>query len=281
VRERAAAGALTVVLNDGIACDGFVWRYLLDDLLPLGRIVHWNYRGHGRSSTPVDPARVDISAFVDDLEAVRRERASGPILLIGHSMGCQLTLEAYRRHPEGIAGMVLLCGAAGRMTHTFKGTSALAQALPRLIARVERNPRFARALWSAVPPEVATRIALATGEVDAAAIQPEDIVRYSEHVTSLDLLMFLRMLHAVGEQTAEDMLSTVAVPVLVVAGELDTFTPHHLSEQMAAALPHSELGIAAGATHVVPIERREWTRDLVISFAARRILPELAVEVTR
>jgi pimeloyl-ACP methyl ester carboxylesterase len=87
--------------------------------------------------------------------------------------------------------------------------------------------------------------------------------------------MFLRMLYAVGEQTAEDMLATVKVPVLVVAGELDTFTPHHLSEQMAAALPHSELGIAAGATHVVPIERREWTRDLIISFAARRILPEL------
>jgi pimeloyl-ACP methyl ester carboxylesterase len=264
------------VLNDGIACDGFVWRYLVDDLLPLGRVLHWNYRGHGRSAAPVAPMRVDIGAFVDDLEAVRRSRVSGPILLIGHSMGCQLTLETYRRHPEGIAGMVLLCGAAGRMTHTFKGTTALAQALPRLIERVERNPRFARALWSAVPPEMAARIALATGEVDAEAIQPEDIVRYSEHVASLDLLMFLRMLHAVGEQTAEDMLSTVQVPVLVVAGELDSFTPHHLSEQLAATLPLSELSIAAGATHVVPVERREETRDLIISFAARRILPNLS-----
>lgn len=259
-------------MSDGIACDGFVWRYLVDDLLPLGRILHWNYRGHGRSATPVDPSRVDIGAFVDDLEAVRRARVKGPVVLVGHSMGCQLTLESYRRRPQDVAGMVLLCGAAGRMTHTFKGTSAMAQALPKLIERVERNPRFARALWSAVPPEVATRIALATGEVDAETIRPEDIVRYSEHVASLDLLMFLRMLEAVGEQTAEDMLATVAVPVLVVAGALDTFTPHHLSEQLAAALPHSELSIAAGATHVVPIERRKETRDLLISFVTRRIL---------
>jgi pimeloyl-ACP methyl ester carboxylesterase len=259
------------VLCDGIACDGFIWRYLTEDLRPLGRIIHWNYRGHGRSGAPVDTTRVDISSFVDDLAAVRRDRLDGPMLLFGHSLGCQVALEAFRADPEGIAALILLCGAPGRVTHTFKGGDTLAQALPKLIAQVERSPRLARAIWANVPPEVATRIALATGEVDAEAIHPEDLMAYSEHVANLDLLMFLRMLQAVGEQTAEDMLGTIDVPVLIIAGELDTFTPPHLAEQMAASIPNSELMMVPGATHVVPIERREEIRDRIIEFVRDRV----------
>jgi pimeloyl-ACP methyl ester carboxylesterase len=260
-----------MVLCDGIACDGFIWRYLVDDLAALGPVVHWNYRGHGRSGAPVDPGRVSIEAFVDDMAAVR-DSITGPQVLVGHSMGCQLVLEAYRSRPADIAALILICGAPGRMTHTFKGSDALAQALPRLIERVERHPHLARALWSAMPPKVATRIALATGEVDAGAIDPHALEAYTEHVANLDVGMFLRMLQAIGEQSAEDMLSSVAVPTLVIAGELDTFTPPHLAERMAASIPHCELALVRGATHVVPIERRDEIRERIATFVRSRVL---------
>jgi len=272
VRERRGAGALTAVLCDGIACDGFIWRYLVDDLLSVSSVLHWNYRGHGRSGAPVDPERIDIEAFVDDLEAVRDARLRGPSVLFGHSMGCQLVLEAYRRRREDVAGLVLICGCPGRMTHSFKGRDALARALPGLIERVRRHPQLARALWSNVPPQVAARVALAAGEVDAAAISPDDLVAYSARVANLDLLMFLRMLHACGERSAEDMLAEVDVPVLVIAGASDTFTPPHLAEDMAAKLPKSELMMVPGATHVVPIERREEVRTRIETFIQERVL---------
>jgi len=70
-------------------------------------------------------------------------------------------------------------------------------------------------------------------------------------------LLFLRMLQAAGDYSAADFLSTVAVPALVVAGDCDKFTPHHLAEQMAKALPHGDLVILRGATHVAPLEQRE------------------------
>jgi len=235
--------------------------------------VHWHYRGHGRSAAPVDPDRLDMTALASDLDVVRRPQGSQPTMLLGHSMGCQVALEGYRRHPEHLAGLVLLCGAPGRVTHTVKDTSAVAQALPPLIEWVRRRPRFAQAVWSNFPPEVAVRIALASGEVDATAIQPADLLAYLEHVTSLDLLMFLRMLQAVGEQTAEDMLPSVQIPVLIIAGELDTFTPPHLAERMAAALPRADLVIVEGATHAVPIERRELVRDRIEAFVTDRVMP--------
>lgn len=265
--------SLVALLCDGIACDGFIWRHLVDDLAGLAGILHWNYRGHGRSGTPVDPDRVDIQVFAEDLEAVRAS-VRAPLLLVGHSFGCQLALESYRRDPSSIAGMVLLCGSPGRITHTFKGTGALAQALPGLIERVKNNPRIARALWSNVPPEISARVALALGEVDG-VVEPEDIVRYSEHVAAIDLEMFLRMLFAVGEHTAVDMLSTIAVPTLVLAGEVDSFTPTHLAEEMAAAIPESELVVLSGATHVAPIERRIEVRERIASFIRGRVNPRL------
>ncbi len=272
VRDRISddSAGLTAILCDGIACDGFIWRYLEEDLLDLARVVHWNYRGHGRSRAPVDPSRVDISVFVDDLAVVRDIVGPAPLLLIGHSMGVQVVLESYRRQPEQVAGMVLICGCPGRMTYTFKGSNALAQALPRLIARVERNPRIARALWSNVPPSVAARVAIRMGEVDA-VIDPDDLVKYSEHVAGLDLYMFLRMLHACGESSAEDMLGEVKVPVLVIAGDHDSFTPPHLSEDMAARIPDSELMMVPGATHVVPIERREEVRQRITHFVSNKV----------
>lgn len=276
VRDRISDDSvgLTAILCDGIACDGFIWRYLEEDLLDIANVVHWNYRGHGRSRAPVDASRVDISVFVEDLEVVRetvRETVSdAPLLLVGHSMGVQVVLESYRHRPEGIAGLVLICGCPGRMTHTFKGSNALAQALPRLIERVERNPRIARALWSNVPPSVAARVAIRMGEVDA-LIDPDDMVKYSEHVAGLDLYMFLRMLHACGESSAEDVLAEVKVPALVIAGDHDSFTPPHLSEDMAARIPDSELLMVPGATHVVPVERREEVKQRIGSFVASKV----------
>ncbi|MEM1034411.1 MAG: alpha/beta hydrolase [Myxococcota bacterium] len=271
-RRIRGRGALSFVLCDGIACDGFIWRYLAGDLRELGDVVHWNYRGHGRSSAPIDPDCIDADALASDLDAVRRRQNPDGRreVLVGHSLGCQVALEGYRKRPDGVAALVLICGAAGRVTHTFKGSDALAQALPRLIEAVRRNPRLARALWSNVPPEVTTRLALALGEVDA-GVSPEDIRRYSEHAANLDLLMFLRMLRAVGEQTAEDMLGGLTVPVLILAGEADSFTPVHLAEEMAATIPNAELVIFPGATHIVPVERREEVRERILSFVRERV----------
>jgi pimeloyl-ACP methyl ester carboxylesterase len=274
-RCRSGKAGLTALLCDGIACDGFIWRFLYDDLLAAANVVHWNYRGHGRSAAPVDDACVDMSVFIDDLNTVRSEIIAEPCVLFGHSMGCQIALGGLHDNPEGVAGLVLICGAAGRITHSFKGTSALAQALPPLIDRARKFPQLTRALWSHVPAELAARIALAAGEVDAKTIDPNDLVKYSEHVSNMDPLLFMRMLQTVGEESAEEWLPTIDVPVLVIAGELDSFTPPHLAEKMAARIPNSELVVISGATHVAPIERRALVQEHVTSFIEKRIRPTL------
>jgi pimeloyl-ACP methyl ester carboxylesterase len=271
VRERAGPSRVTTILCDGICCDGYIWKYLWDDLAPLGRVCHWHYRGHGRSAPPVDPERIDIPAHAGDLDRVRRHLGDDPVVLVGHSMGCQVVLEAYRQRPEKIEGIVLLCGSSGRVTHTFHGNDLLARALPKLIQFTESHQGLMRGLWSRIPLDVALKVALSTGEVDKKLLDPADFMPYLEHVTNMDLLLFLRMLRAAGEYSADDFLDSVEVPALVVAGTADTFTPFTLAEQMSHAIPKAALSAVPTATHVAPLEHREAVGKTVAQFLKERI----------
>jgi pimeloyl-ACP methyl ester carboxylesterase len=273
VEGDAAAGGVTGIFCDGLVCDGYIWKYLWDDLATEVRLVHWNYRGHGRSALPQDPDRIDIAAHASDLDCVRRHTGDGPVVLFGHSMGCQVVLEAYRRRPASVRAIVLICGSSGRVTETFHGSDVLARVLPRVLKVAEARPALMRALWSRIPVQTALKVALATGEVGRDLLDPDDLIPYLEHVTHMDFLLFLRMLKAAGEHSAEDMLASVDVPTLVVAGERDTFTPRRLAEDLSKALPRSELVVVPGGTHVAPLERRELVRDAVSRFLHDAVKP--------
>ena len=259
---------LTTILSDGICCDGYIWKYLWDDLSEKTRLCHWHYRGHGRSAPPNDATRIDIPTHADDLDHVRRHVGDGPVVLIGHSMGCAVALEAYRQRPAGIRGLVLLCGSSGHLTHTFHGNDWLARVLPKLIRFAESRPGLSRGLWSRIPVKTSLSLAFAVGEVDKASLARDDLLPYFEHAADMDLLLFLRMLEATGGYSADSFLSTVAVPVLVLAGEADKFTPRRFAEDMAKALPHAELVMLPGATHVAPLEQRDVVGEHVARFLA-------------
>lgn len=254
-RQGLRSSMPTAILCDGIACDGFIWKYLWDSIAQRTRVAHWHYRGHGRSKAPADPANIRVENHAEDLASVREALGDPDVVLFGHSMGCQVVLEHLRAHAARVRAIVLICGAPGRVTHTFKNSDALAQFLPRAIETVDKHPRLARALFGSVPPEISLRVAMATGEIDKDLMDPRDLLPYLEHMVDIDLPMFLRMLQAAGEHTAEDLLPQVRVPALVIAGDRDTFTPPRLAEQMAAALPQGELCMMS-ATHVAPLEQR-------------------------
>ena len=266
-----ASGSVRAFLCDGIACDGFIWKYAWNDLAALMPLTHWNYRGHGRSAPPRDPDRLDIAAHADDLMTVRRHVDDPPAVLFGHSMGCQVALEEYRRHPDKVKGLVLICGTYGKVTATFKNTPILDLILPKLVDTVIKHENVARAIWSRIPPEMALKIALTAGDIDPERIRPEDILPYLTHMTHIDLPMFLKMLRAAGEHSAEDLLPRVKVPTLIIAGERDSFTPPFLAEAMAKAIPDAELLMLERGTHVASIEQHEIVDAKIAEFLKKRI----------
>jgi pimeloyl-ACP methyl ester carboxylesterase len=269
VRQRAGHGDTVFLLCDGIVCDGYIYKYLWDDLAEFGGVVHWNYRGHGRSSLPSDPSCIRVVDHARDLDEVRRHLGDPPVVLVGHSFGTQVVLEAYRLRSERVRALILLSGSFGRVTYTFKNSDVLANVLPQLIEFVERHPRLARGIWSRIPVSLGIALARLSGDVNLQAVRVDDMRPYFEHAAHVDFEMFLRMLREAGEHSAEDLLPNVQVPSLIVTGERDSFTPPSLSQAKAQAMPSAEFALVSGGTHILPLEERAELRSIIAAFLER------------
>jgi len=246
-----------VVLLDGIGCDGWAWNHVQPHLCQHHRVLHTHYRGHGRSEAPRDPGAIDIVTLAHDVLCVMDAAELTTATLVAHSMGTQVALEVYRLAPQRVAALVLICGSYGRITHTFHGSDWLSRLLPKLIAQVQRHHGVASALWGRLPPQFAFKVAGWIGEIDGPSLPVNDFRQYVEHLSDIDLDLYLAMLQSAGEHSAEDMLATVRVPTLVIAAENDTFTPVEVVRRLAELIPGARYLELAAASHAAPLERAD------------------------
>lgn len=266
VYYRWAGHGESVVLCDGIGCDGFIWRYIAPALAAHHRVLHLHIRGHGNSPTPPDPERVSIEILADDLVQVLDDSGVQSAILAGHSMGVQICLEAYRRHPDRVRALVLACGSYGSPLRTFYGTDVLHHLLPllRLFHRRARWP-FGLAWRKLLPTDLAYRIAVHT-EVNGTLIRRADMMSYLTHLSAVEPGLFLRMLACADRHSAGDLLERIQVPTLLVVGDRDGFTPLTLSREMEHRIPRSSLVVVPGGTHVAPLERPAMVTRAVETF---------------
>jgi pimeloyl-ACP methyl ester carboxylesterase len=264
----SGAGAPPILLTDGIGCAGYIWRRLHPALARERRVLHWNYRGHGESGPPADPARATLSDCVTDLLTVLDAAGEERAVLAGHSMGVQVVLEAHRRAPERVAALLLVCGAPGRVLDTFHDSTVLRSVLPYARAAVDRWPGLVRAGFRAlVTADVAVEYALHF-EVNRALVRRRDLLPYFSDLSRIEPGLFVRLLASAGEHDTMDHLTEVRVPTLVVAGEHDSFTPMHLSLAMHGRIAGSELLVLPGGTHVGPLEHPELLQERIRAFLA-------------
>jgi pimeloyl-ACP methyl ester carboxylesterase len=264
-----------VLLCDGIGCDGYVWRYLRQDLTDRCAL-HPHYRGHGRTAAPRDPQRVTIEDLADDVASVLDDALVDNAVLVGHSMGVQVALETYRRHPDRVSGLVLVCGSPAHPLRTFRGSAALEDLLPTIQRWIHRVPGVINRVTRTLLPtrlayEVASRL-----EIRRELVEPRDFMPYLEGMSRIDSRLFVAMLSSAARHSAEDLLPTIAVPTLVIAGERDGFTPPERSRAMADAIPGAELLEIEQASHTAPIERPNLVDSTIRDFLARRIDVALA-----
>ena len=98
------AGVPTLVLVHGWSCDGSYWQ---DQVEPLSRhyqVITLDLAGHGDSGS--GRREWTIAAFGLDVATVVTHLGLGDVVLVGHSMGGDVVLEAARQFPERIRGIV-------------------------------------------------------------------------------------------------------------------------------------------------------------------------------
>jgi pimeloyl-ACP methyl ester carboxylesterase len=102
----AGSGEPTLLFVHGWAFDRRLWEHEVRRLAPRQRVVTLDLAGHGESGGE----RKDwtIAAFGEDVKAVAEAVGSTQLVLIGHSMGGPVVLEAARRLPGRVMGVVLV-----------------------------------------------------------------------------------------------------------------------------------------------------------------------------
>ncbi|WP_079064369.1 alpha/beta fold hydrolase [Streptomyces sp. NRRL F-4489] len=200
----------------------------------LGRRGHdaWavDLPGFGASGRPPGPPvlRALADTVAEWLAAAGLER----VVLLGGSFGCQVVVDAAVRHPERVAGLVLVGPTVDPAARGFG----------RQLLRWLRNS----------PHE---RLSMA----------PLNLADYRDAGTR-------RVIGAFGESLRdriEDKLPYVDRPALVVRGARDRMVPQEWAEEAARLLPRGRLAVVPDSGHMVPYRRPRELAETVAAFLAR------------
>jgi pimeloyl-ACP methyl ester carboxylesterase len=258
-----ADAPLTVVLLHGWCLDRRTWHHqvaALEALDPAPRIVRYDARGHGRSSS-TQLQSATLGQLGDDLaEVLRRYAPHGPVVLAGHSMGGMTIMEYAHIHAEEfaqrVAGLLFVSTTAEGHTHTRYGLPPQLAALMRAGETIGAGVlarsgawRPHRAMLPALRPAI--RWLLFGDEYSDAALH---ITLRGVGRASLRSIGGFRA--SIGSQQRLDTLAALGdVPAAALVGDRDRLTPPPCAQSIAEALPGTELTVYPGAGHMLMLER--------------------------
>lgn len=205
------------------------------------RVIAPDLRGLGESEATAGP--VPMSLFAEDLHALLQHLETvdtGPVILVGHSMGGYVALAFAKAYPQALRGLVLVGTKAG--ADTPEGAAA------RRATAEKVRTEGASAVVDAMAPKM-----LSEGNTDAAmAAAVRDLMAPSRPEGVIGALLGMA-----ERPDAGPWLGGIRVPTLVITGLEDTLIPSSESEAMAKAIPNAQLRLIPNAGHLVAFERAD------------------------
>ena len=253
---------LTIIFCHGYALNQDSFHYQRRDLRALGRRVFWDQRSHGRSqrghkdTANIDQLGRDLGAVIDAVAP------TGPVILVGHSMGGMTVMAYANEHPEEfgarIAGVALLATSAAGLVGVPLG---LPDAASKLVTRTA--PSFAASL--ARNKELIERGRRASSDL---ALLLTNRYSFGSKVSPSLTAFVAEMLNAtpidvvaefMPSFTAHDKREALAalnrVETLVMVGESDMLTPGEHSKAIVQRVPGAEYVVLPHTGHMLLLER--------------------------
>jgi pimeloyl-ACP methyl ester carboxylesterase len=101
------SGEPTVILEPGLGATSAAWRWIAPTVAAHTRVCVYDRAGRGRSEPSPEPQ--DGDQIATDLHSLLdRAGVTGPLVMVGHSLGGLYALDYTARYPQQVAGMVLL-----------------------------------------------------------------------------------------------------------------------------------------------------------------------------
>ncbi|MGI9592409.1 MAG: alpha/beta fold hydrolase [Myxococcota bacterium] len=104
-----SAEGVPLLLLHGFGNETHIWDDFAPAVAPHYRTLALDHRGHGESAWAKGGADgYDLEKLVDDVEAVTASLGVERLVLVGHSLGGRVATLFAGRHPERMAGLVLV-----------------------------------------------------------------------------------------------------------------------------------------------------------------------------
>ena len=101
------SGHSPVLFVHGLGGNGGQWALQLDHLRRVRRALAIDLRGHGESD-PADDGDYGVAALAGDVAAAADHCTLRRFVLVGHSLGAAVAIAYAARHPERVAGLLLV-----------------------------------------------------------------------------------------------------------------------------------------------------------------------------
>ncbi|MEU5506304.1 alpha/beta fold hydrolase [Streptomyces fungicidicus] len=255
--HQSAPRTAPLLLLGGSSQDRYSWQSHEKWLAPLCTLITVDLPGYGTSDFL--PARYDIDFLGDAVQHMLAEIGVPEVNLFGGCFGEVVGLRFAQRHPESVR-RIIFAGAANRLPGIYTdAVPRLSQALGRgdiegaaegLVRLFMSNPEAGRVRRHAAVARLLQRQFMNQ--------TPEEVRKALEHNTRL-------VTHGCYEP-----LPVPEVPTLVFTGEHDTLCTPEMGRELAATMPGARFTTVREADHLVTVERREESADLIARFCTDR-----------
>ena len=230
--QNGSPGPVSFVLVHGIGMGHRVFRDVAEKLGETGLVFAVDLPEFGDSPEP--PTVMDMPECGDFLAEFVRSLPVVDPLLVGHSMGTQVVVEAVARHPGLVSRVVLIAPTVNLKERT---------------ARMQ--------VWRMVQ--------------DLAGESPKVLYLGLVQYLKAGPRWFLRKLDQMLHHQVEDVLPEVFANVLVIRGAEDRVCPRDWVAQVTSLLPNATMQEVAGRGHEAMIRSPDPVAEMIIDHAAHHI----------
>jgi pimeloyl-ACP methyl ester carboxylesterase len=233
-----AGEGLPLVFIHGFPLSRGAWSRQVDAFQPKYRVIAPDLRGFGESGASSGP--VIMSRYAEDIHALLLHLGTGPVILMGHSMGGYVAMAFAKAFPDLLRGLVLVGTKAG-------GDAPEVAAARRATAEKVRKEGIASVVESMAPKM------LSAVNTDAGMAQSvRDLMRPASQDGVIGALLGMA-----ERPDAGAWIGKIRVPTLVVAGADDILILPSESQSLAKAIPDAHLTLIPRAGHLVAFEQPE------------------------